>query len=140
MHMSGSDSHAQEYMAAMRADLRNVVSSESLYYNLNHRYTTDGSKLPMRLSTGVQSLQIILTPDGFGASVGHVAIANRCAVFVGSTRHAPAKIAGEPSCTRDPLGAGLTSVIGVILLAAALAAVTYFFRDRPAAKTAQLPT
>jgi hypothetical protein len=61
--------------------------------------------------------RISLTADGWTASVGHVQLpAITCVVYMGSTPLAPARNAGEPTCTNQPVWRGV--FVGLVLIAA----------------------
>jgi hypothetical protein len=81
---------------AMTGDLRRLVSVEDSLFAANGAY---GSSPPGFTATpGVVGPTIILTADGWGASVTHTASAWFCTVFVGSTPFPPAQQVREPAC------------------------------------------
>jgi prepilin-type N-terminal cleavage/methylation domain-containing protein len=85
------------YIAAMKSDLRNVVTAEEAYFADNTTYGTE-AQIDFKSSTGVT---ITATPDGgkgFEAKSTHTGTAKTCTVGVGSkvlAGHAD----GEPVCS-----------------------------------------
>lgn len=85
-------------VAAMKSDLRNLVTAEEAYFVDSIKYTTNlGSRY--RTTTGVTGPTITLTGDGWTAKIGHTSTTKICAVFTGSTPLAPAAKEGVPRCT-----------------------------------------
>jgi type IV pilus assembly protein PilA len=86
-------------IAAMKADLRNLVTVEENYFADSQKYATDlgGS---YAASGGNRLPTITLTRDGWSASITSPNSAQICAVFVGSTPLAPASKEGAPACVR----------------------------------------
>lgn len=84
-------------LAAMKSDLRNLVTleenffAESLKYtaNLGGAYTTSAGNSPPTIT---------LTRDGWTASISSPAATQTCAVFIGSTPLLPATREGTPTC------------------------------------------
>ena len=85
------------YAAAMKSDLRNLATAEEAYFADNLLYTTDLSALRYAASAGVTGPTIVLISDGWVAQVGHSAVSITCAIYIGSTRIAPATTEGVPS-------------------------------------------
>ena len=82
--------------AAIRSDLRNLVTAEEAYYYLNSVYTDDISQLKYTPSNGVQILSLTVTPTGWSAVATHpAAYPLKCALFVGG---APSP---DPAATRQ---------------------------------------
>jgi prepilin-type N-terminal cleavage/methylation domain-containing protein len=88
------------YLAAMKADLRNLVTAEVVYSTDSLRFTTviGSGGLTYQVSTGNTGPSIALTGDGFTAQVGNTNTPRTCVIFMGSTRLAPATNEGEPAC------------------------------------------
>jgi len=88
------------YLAAMKADLRNLVSAEVVYSTDSLRFTTviGSGGLTYQVSTGNTGPSIALTGDGFTAQVGNTNTPRTCVIFMGSTPLAPATNEGEPAC------------------------------------------
>ena len=100
------------YIAAMKSDLRNLVTAEEAFFADSVKYTsawscatpTPAGSVAFCPTTGVGvapgiPLTIAVTADGFSATVGHSTTKKTCAIYVGSTPAAPANKEGEPKCT-----------------------------------------
>ncbi len=90
-------------MAAMKTDLRNLVTIEEAYFYDNTTYTSDKSAAGLNFSesSGV-TVTIAITagpPVGFSATSVHTATVSTCAIFVSAAAVAPAVNEGEPKCT-----------------------------------------
>ena len=87
------------YMAAMRADLRNMMTAQEVYFQDHGRYATRLDELPnFVLTTGVQLAGPILADSaGWTATVGHQAVQVRCTVAIGAAV-SPGSPEGEPFC------------------------------------------
>jgi len=88
------------YLAAMKADLRNLVTAEIVFSTDSLRFTTmiGSGGLTYQVSTGNTTPSIVLTGDGFTALVGNTNTPRTCVIFMGSTPIAPATNEGEPAC------------------------------------------
>jgi prepilin-type N-terminal cleavage/methylation domain-containing protein len=88
------------YVAAMKADLRNLVTAEIVFSTDSLRFTTmiGSGGLTYQVSTGNTTPSIVLTGDGFTAQVGNTITPRTCVIFMGSTPIAPATNEGEPAC------------------------------------------
>jgi prepilin-type N-terminal cleavage/methylation domain-containing protein len=88
------------YLAAMKADLRNLVTAEVVYSTDSLRYTTviGSGGLTYQTTTGNTLPSIALTGDGFTAQMGNANTPRTCVIFMGSTPIAPAVNEGEPAC------------------------------------------
>ena len=88
------------YVAAMKADLRNLVTAEVVYSTDSLRFTTviGSGGLTYQVSTGNTGPSIALTGDGFTAQIGNTNTLRTCVIFMGSTPVAPATNEGEPAC------------------------------------------
>ena len=88
------------YLAAMKADLRNLVTAEIVFSTDSLRFTTmiGSGGLTYQVTTGNTTPSIVLTGDGFTALVGNTNTPRTCVIFMGSTPIAPATNEGEPAC------------------------------------------
>ena len=88
------------YLAAMKADLRNLVTAEVVFSTDSLRFTTviGSGGLTYQVTTGNTTPSIVLTGDGFMAQVGNTNTPRTCVIFMGSTPMAPATNEGEPAC------------------------------------------
>jgi len=88
-------------VAAMKSDLRNLVTLQETYFAQNLTYATDlGSAYTV--SAGNPIPTITLTGDGWTATLTNVTAGQTCAVFMGSTPARPAIKEGAPAC--EPTG------------------------------------
>jgi prepilin-type N-terminal cleavage/methylation domain-containing protein len=85
------------YLAAMKSDLRNLVTAEEAYFADSIKYTSNLGTM-YNTTTGVVGPTITVTADGYTATVSHNATTKTCAVYSGSTSLAPANKEGEPKC------------------------------------------
>jgi prepilin-type N-terminal cleavage/methylation domain-containing protein len=84
-------------VAAIKSDLRNLVTIEESYFAQNQKYATDlGSAYTV--SAGNPMPTITLTGDGWTATLTNVSVGQTCAVFMGSTPARPAIREGAPAC------------------------------------------
>ena len=88
------------FLAAMKSDLRNLVTAEVVYSTDSLRYTTliGAGGLDYRITTGNTGPSIALTGDGFTAQMGNTNTTKTCAIFMGTTALAPAVDEGVPAC------------------------------------------
>jgi prepilin-type N-terminal cleavage/methylation domain-containing protein len=87
------------YVAAMKSDLRNLVTAEESYFSDNVTYTTNlGTAFSS--SAGVTVSVGSATGTGWAATAAHNATTKTCGIFVGNAT-APISGAneGEPKCT-----------------------------------------
>ena len=88
------------YVAAMKSDLRNMVTAQESYFADNVTYATATGSVNFAASTGVTVTVGAATGTGWNATAKHNATTKTCGIFVGS---AAAPIAGanegEPKCT-----------------------------------------
>jgi type IV pilus assembly protein PilA len=87
------------FQATMKADLRNLAVQQESYQFDYHAYTTSFPDGQFRVTTGVTGPSIALTGDGWSAVVGHGSSTKTCAIFVGSTKAAPATQENVPKCS-----------------------------------------
>jgi len=108
------------YLAAMKSDLRNLVTAEEAYFADSTRFTTN---LGTEYSTtsGVSDPDIKLTATGWTAKVSHSSTIYTCAIFVGQTPLPPATIEGTPGCdnVHPPFASPVLLVIALVIAAGA---------------------
>ncbi len=96
-----SNTKEKAYMAAMKSDLRDLVTAEESYFADNTTYTTDQAAMGHDTSTGV-TLTVVLAggpPLGYSATTVHTGTAETCAIYIQAPVTAPATNEGEPRCT-----------------------------------------
>jgi Tfp pilus assembly protein PilE len=87
------------YIAAMKADLRNLVSAQEGYLADNLTYAGTLAALNVNESAGVTLTLATGTASGWAATAWHNATATTCAIFYGgATPVAPATQDGVPDC------------------------------------------
>jgi prepilin-type N-terminal cleavage/methylation domain-containing protein len=88
------------YVAAMKSDLRNLISAQESYFADNVTYTTSLTNLNVTASTGVTLSVGAATGTGWSATAKHNGTTKTCGIYVGSAT-APISGAneGEPKCT-----------------------------------------
>ena len=88
------------YVAAMKSDLRNLVTAQESYFADQVSYTTSTTAINFSSSTGVTVTVGTANGTGWNATAKHNATTKTCGIFVGS---ASAPISGqnegEPKCT-----------------------------------------
>src|SRR5437763_9474401 len=72
------------HIAAMRSDLRNLVTVEESYFADSQKYSANPGAA-YRVSAGNEMPTITTTQDGWSASMTSSSSAQVCAVFIGST-------------------------------------------------------
>lgn len=73
------------YLAAARADLRNLANLQDVYYNDNYSYTTDFTALGFDNTEGVTVTVGEATNLGWSATASHAGMpAESCAIFHGN--------------------------------------------------------
>ncbi len=98
-----SNTKEKAYIAAMKSDLRNLVTIEESYFYDNATYTTDQSAAGLNFfeSSGI-TVTITVTagpPVGFSATTVHTGTAKTCAIYYTTAPVAPATSEGVPKCT-----------------------------------------
>jgi prepilin-type N-terminal cleavage/methylation domain-containing protein len=87
------------YIASMKSDLRNLVSTEESYLADNQTYASSTTQLNFGRSAGVTVTILTGTASGWGATAYHNATPVTCAIFYGSVPPvAPATTDGQPVC------------------------------------------
>ena len=96
-----SNTKEKAYMAAMKSDLRNLITAEEAYFADNTTYTTDKAALNYTESSGVTVTVTVGAgpPVGYSALTVHTGTAETCAIFINIAAVAPATNEGEPKCT-----------------------------------------
>ena len=87
------------YVAAMKSDLRNLVTAEESYFADQVSYTTATTAINYNSSTGVTVTIGTATGTGWNATASHNATTKTCGIYVGSAS-APVtgQNEGEPKC------------------------------------------
>lgn len=90
------------YLAAVRADLKNLANLQDVYYNESYTYTTDLVALGMTTSEGVTITFGVADNTGWSASAVHAGIPTEsCAIFHGDAPPlAPATVVSVVQCSR----------------------------------------
>ena len=90
------------YVAAMKSDLRNLVTAQESYFADQVTYTTSTTAINFTPSTGVTVTIGAATGTGWSATSSHNALptAKTCGIYVGSaTPPVAGGNEGEPKCT-----------------------------------------
>ena len=87
-------------VAAMKSDLRNLVTLEENYFAQNLKYAGDLGTA-YTVSAGNPLPTITLTGDGWTATMSNATAGELCAVFMGSTPAKPATKEGAPACEKS---------------------------------------
>ena len=87
------------YIAAMKSDLRNLVTAEEAYFADFTTYSTDKVAVGANESAGVTVTIGNATGKGFAASSVHTGTAKTCTIWVGDGGGGPtAGAEGAPTC------------------------------------------
>jgi prepilin-type N-terminal cleavage/methylation domain-containing protein len=88
------------YVAAMKSDLRNMVTAEESYFADQVSYTTATAAVNFTPSTGVTIAITAATGTGWAATASHNATSKTCGIYVGTaTAPISGQNEGEPKCT-----------------------------------------
>ena len=87
------------YVAAMKSDLRNLVTAQESYFADNVTYTSTIGNLSFSSSAGVTVAVNGADGKGWSASATHNGTAKTCAIYAGSTNTIAGQAEGEPKCT-----------------------------------------
>jgi prepilin-type N-terminal cleavage/methylation domain-containing protein len=88
------------YIAAMKSDLRNLVTAQESYFADNVTYAAATGSLSYNSSTGVTVTMASNTGTGWSATAAHNGTSKTCGIFVGSaTAPVTGASEGEPKCT-----------------------------------------
>lgn len=82
----------------MQSDLKNLALLQGYMKDSTGRYAPSVELLDYRLSDGVTTPTIVLTPDGYTIELGYRGTATRCVIYAGTTPLAPATRPGVPAC------------------------------------------
>ncbi|MEO8336436.1 MAG: prepilin-type N-terminal cleavage/methylation domain-containing protein [bacterium] len=96
-----SATKGKAYIAAMKSDLRNLVTAEEAFFADSVKYVTfDTTKLKFRPSSGVGTPTIVPGPGYWTATITHTQITSfSCGIGVNTTNPIVASAGdGEPSC------------------------------------------
>ena len=89
------------YLAAAKADLRNLASQQEVYYNDNNTYTSDLAAVGFVESAGVTVTMAEADNRGWSATSFHSGLATEsCAIYHGNaTQLAPATVESVVECS-----------------------------------------
>ena len=96
-----SNTKEKAYMAAMKSDLRNLITAEESYFADFTTYTADQAAMSYNASAGV-TVAVVVTagaPVGYSATSLHIGTAKTCAIYIIVTAVPTADNEGEPKCT-----------------------------------------
>lgn len=88
------------YIASMKSDLRNLVSTQEAYLADNQTYAATKADLNINESAGVTLTVTTGSTSWWGATAWHNGTSKTCAIFYGSggAPIPPATKEGEPAC------------------------------------------
>jgi len=87
------------YIAAMKSDLRNLVTAQESYFADNVTYTSSTANLNYNASTGVSVTVGSISGTGWSATSKHNGTAKTCGIYVGGgTPPVAGASEGEPKC------------------------------------------
>ena len=90
------------FLAAMKADLRNLATMQDVYHNSNYTYSSDPALLEFSSSEGVTvSITAGANGSGWSASAVHQGLpSDSCAIFHGNAAAlSPATVESQITCT-----------------------------------------
>ena len=90
----------QSYIAAMKSDLRSLVTAEEAFFAESVKYTNriGAGGLIYAVASGNTLPRIALTTNGWHASISNKNTRTRCMIFIGAIKNPPAIEAGVPAC------------------------------------------
>ncbi len=88
----------QQLVAAMKSDLRNLVTAEEGFFADSVHYTANVGRLQFRPTGDNTPPRVTVTTDGWSAVIDNPRTPTVCAIFLGSTPRPPAKLEGAPEC------------------------------------------
>jgi prepilin-type N-terminal cleavage/methylation domain-containing protein len=96
-----SNTKEKAYLAAMKSDLRNLVTSQEGYLADNFTYAAATTSLSYQSSAGVTVSIGFADASGWSATATHNGTNKTCGIFYGSSATAPiaGSNEGEPKCT-----------------------------------------
>ncbi len=88
------------YVAAMKSDLRNLLTAQENYFSDNATYAAAASNLNIQVSPGVTLTISAASAQGWTATVTHSATSRTCGLWYGNGMTPPVAgaIEGEPKC------------------------------------------
>jgi len=87
------------YIAAMKSDLRNIVTAEENYFGNSVSYTTSTAALQLQVSAGVTVTIGTASATGWSATATHTATSRTCGIYYGTaTPVITGQNEGEPKC------------------------------------------
>jgi type IV pilus assembly protein PilA len=91
------------YVAAMKSDLRNLVTAEEALFSDSVHYSTDTASLKFKVSTGVTGPSITTGAGFWTATVGHTQISGETCQIAVNTANTLVTTAGdgEPVCQKQ---------------------------------------
>ncbi|MCZ6918874.1 MAG: prepilin-type N-terminal cleavage/methylation domain-containing protein [Gemmatimonadetes bacterium] len=96
-----SNTKEKAYLAAMKSDLRNLVTAEEAYFADYTTYTSAGAAANYTTSAGV-TVTISVTagpPVSYNGVATHTGTAESCAIYINEAPALPATNEGEPRCS-----------------------------------------
>lgn len=98
------NSKERAMVAAMKTDLRNLISAEEAFYSNGQVYyggAVPNAAMPFDPSQGITVTLSSVTATGWAAEATHMSTSKTCAIFVGdATPVAPATDDGRVACTQ----------------------------------------
>ncbi len=92
----------QAYKAAMKSDLRNLVTAQEAYFADFESYGASLSELNYSASAGVTVQLTLVADSAWSASAGHKRVPVQCTIFMGDIEPpVPDAEEGQPTC-HDP--------------------------------------
>ena len=100
MPACGCSYRGKAYMAAMKSDLRNLVTAQESYFSRSQTYTTTLSTTYFAATAGVGYTIASVGASGWNATAWHTGTTRTCAIFLGDAPAvAPAVDGGQVTCT-----------------------------------------
>jgi len=97
-----TDLKGRAQVAAMKSDLRNLVTTQENYFAQHLKYATATDLAGVyTVSAGNSMPTITVTGDGWTATISNASAGQLCAVFMGSTPARPASKEGAPACEQS---------------------------------------
>jgi prepilin-type N-terminal cleavage/methylation domain-containing protein len=97
------NSKERAMVAAMKTDLRNLVSAEEAYYSNGQTYyggAVPNAAMPYDPSDKITITLSSVTATGWAAQATHLSTTKTCSIFMGTaTPVAPATVEGRVACT-----------------------------------------
>ena len=93
-----SNTKEKAYVAAMKSDLRNLVTTEESYFADNNIYSSSLVALNFAESAGVTLTVANTGGISFNATSAHTSTTKTCAIYINEPFSAPAISEGAPGC------------------------------------------